>query len=91
MSWIETLINWYVGNAEIIFKVSVVLFMVASLFNAHMTYKRLNNLQNWAVFLLEYSRKLELDMQKIKEITRRNSESFGNGTEHESKKEGGHA
>lgn len=91
MSWIETLINWYVGNAEIIFKVSVVLFMGASVFNAYTAYRRLNTMQNWVAFLLEHSRKLELEMQRIKGITRRNSESFGNGTEHESKKEGGHA
>lgn len=89
MSWLETLINWYVDNAEIIFKVSVVFFMAASLFNAHMTYRRLNNLQNWVSFLLNHLR--ELEMKRLKKITRRNSESFGNGTERESKKEGGHA
>lgn len=85
MSWTEMLFNWYGNNAEIIFKVSVVFFMAVSLFNAHMTYKRLNNLQNLVAFLLGHSRKLELEVQIMKEITRRNSASFGNETEFEQK------
>lgn len=76
MSWIEAFNGWYVGNAEIIFEVSVVLFMASSVFNAHMTYKRLNNIQNSVGFLLTHSRELEFEVQRLKEISGRSSENY---------------